>query len=96
MQVRKEREYTMALIRENAWYIYYICMADPPNQAWAWEAQPDKPGRPSLKILGLDRIFCPMGGPGQQKHGPTAYLGWARLANLDDFGKAQPKSLTAQ
>jgi hypothetical protein len=62
------------------------------RQAWAWAARPG----PARKSRAWAVFFGPMGGPGQQKHGPTADLGRAWVANLDDFGKARPESPTAR
>jgi hypothetical protein len=61
------------------------------KQAWAWAAWTD--------LAGMSRawaVFFPMGGPGLQIHGPTAYPGWAWAESLDDFGKVRPDSLTAR
>jgi hypothetical protein len=55
-------------------------------------------GKPGLarKSRAWAALFGPMGWPRQRKHGPTAYSGRAWVANLDDFGKARPKSPMAQ
>jgi hypothetical protein len=60
---------------------------------WAWEARPDKPG-PARKSQAWAVFFGPMGGPGQQKCGPTAYSGRAWVADSEVFGKARPESPT--
>jgi hypothetical protein len=41
-------------------------------------------------------FFGPMGGPRQQKCGPTAYSGRAWVADSEVFGKARPESPMAR
>jgi hypothetical protein len=57
----------------------------------AWAARPDKPG-PAQKSWAWAAFFGPMGGPRQQKCGPTADSGRAWVVFLTVFGKAWPES----